>query len=139
MCVMSSKSSCGKADFLTARAGAAFAKSCAKGLAGPGQRRNGENTALSAPNTASPARSPVTGICMHPHTLISAASGFESAAQVTLLPVGHRSRGLHGHSYLATVRTALPAGWAPFPGSEVEALRARMGETVAPLDSCAAE
>lgn len=69
-----------------------------------------------------------------PHTLFSAASGFESAAQVTLLPVGHRSRGLHGHSYLATVRADLPAGWAPFPGGEVEALRTRLEACLAPLD-----
>ncbi|MDP0919902.1 6-carboxytetrahydropterin synthase, partial [Klebsiella pneumoniae] len=39
-----------------------------------------------------------------------------------------------GHSYFATVRSALAAGWAPFPGGEVDALRARMADTVAPLD-----
>ena len=37
-------------------------------------------------------------------------------------------------SATATVRTALPAGWAAFPGGEVESLRARMADTVAPLD-----
>lgn len=71
---------------------------------------------------------------MHPHTLFCTASGFESAAQITLLPVGHRSRGLHGHSYLATVRADLPAGWAPFPGGEVEALRDKLEACLAPLD-----
>lgn len=71
---------------------------------------------------------------MQPHTLHCAASGFESAAQITLLPVGHRSRSLHGHSYLATVRADLPKGWAPFPGGEVEALRNRLEACLAPLD-----
>lgn len=63
-----------------------------------------------------------------------ASAGFESACRIPALPASHRSHGLHGHSYFATVRAALPAGWAVFPGGEVEALRARMADTVAPLD-----
>ncbi|MFX8012279.1 hypothetical protein ABTK70_20160, partial [Acinetobacter baumannii] len=55
-----------------------------------------------------------------------ASAGFESACRIPALPATHRSHGLHGHSYFATVRSALAAGWAPFPGGEVDALRARM-------------
>ena len=66
--------------------------------------------------------------------LFTAAAGFEAACRVDLLPEGHRSRRLHGHSYLADVRCALPAGWASFPGGEVEELRARLAAVVEPLD-----
>jgi len=66
--------------------------------------------------------------------LISASSGFESACRIPVLPEGHRSRGLHGHSYFATVRALIPAGWAPFAGGEVEELRKRIEACVAPLD-----
>lgn len=67
-------------------------------------------------------------------TLYSASCGFEAACQIPALPEGHRSRGLHGHSYLATVRAALPPHWAPFPGAEVEELRRRLEACLAPLD-----
>ncbi len=67
-----------------------------------------------------------------------ASAGFESACRIPALPAHHRSHGLHGHSYFATVRSALPGGWAgsigSFAGGEVPALRERMGRTVAPLD-----
>ena len=66
--------------------------------------------------------------------LFTAAAGFEAACRVDLLPEGHRSRGLHGHGYLADVRCALPAGWASFPGGEVEELRARLAAVLEPLD-----
>jgi 6-pyruvoyltetrahydropterin/6-carboxytetrahydropterin synthase len=65
---------------------------------------------------------------------IAAAANFEAAASVSALPAGHRAARLHGHSYLAKVRAKLPAGWAPFPGGEVDALRERIGQCVAPLD-----
>eukprot|EP01137_Pigoraptor_chileana_P014236 Opistho-2@68618 len=68
------------------------------------------------------------------HTIHAASCGFESACQIPALPEGHRSRGLHGHSYFATVRVQLPADWAPFPGGEVEELRRRLEACVAPLD-----
>lgn len=69
-----------------------------------------------------------------PSHLFTASAGFESACQIDALPPGHRSRGLHGHSYLATVRAELPAGWAPFPGAEVQTLRDCLERCVAPLD-----
>lgn len=65
---------------------------------------------------------------------IAAAASFEAAASVSALPAGHRAARLHGHSYLAKLRAKLPAGWAPFAGGEVEALRERIGQCVAPLD-----
>jgi 6-pyruvoyltetrahydropterin/6-carboxytetrahydropterin synthase len=67
-------------------------------------------------------------------TLHCAASGFESACEVSLLPAGHRSRRLHGHSFLATLRAELPHGWAAFPGGEVERLRADLESRTAQLD-----
>ena len=66
--------------------------------------------------------------------LFAASVGFEAARRVTLLPEGHRSRRLHGHSFLANVRVSLPADWGPFPGGEVEELRARLTTAIAPLD-----
>ncbi|OWQ44787.1 6-pyruvoyl tetrahydropterin synthase [Roseateles noduli] len=69
-----------------------------------------------------------------PASLFTASAGFESACQIDALPPGHRSRGLHGHSYLATVRAELPSGWAPFPGGEVSALRDCLERCIAPLD-----
>jgi 6-pyruvoyltetrahydropterin/6-carboxytetrahydropterin synthase len=64
----------------------------------------------------------------------TAAAPFEAAREVPLLPEGHRARGLHGHSFLATVRLRRPEGWADFPGGEVAALRKRLSDVVAPLD-----
>ncbi|MCX2862481.1 6-carboxytetrahydropterin synthase [Paucibacter sp. PLA-PC-4] len=76
----------------------------------------------------------ITSSAPLPSTLYSASCGFEAACQISALPEGHRSRGLHGHSYLATVRAALPPQWAPFPGAEVEELRRRLETCLAPLD-----
>lgn len=69
-----------------------------------------------------------------PSSLFTASAGFESACHIDALPQSHRSRRLHGHSYLATVRAELPAGWAPFPGGEVHALRECLERCIAPLD-----
>jgi len=66
--------------------------------------------------------------------LFGAAVGFEAARAVSLLPEGHRSRRLHGHSFLANVRVALPDGWAAFPGAEVDQLRDRLAAAIGPLD-----
>lgn len=51
-----------------------------------------------------------------------------------ILPVGHRSRRLHGHSFLAKVRCDLPEGWARFRGGEVERLRELVEARIAQLD-----
>jgi 6-pyruvoyltetrahydropterin/6-carboxytetrahydropterin synthase len=64
----------------------------------------------------------------------TAASGFESARHVSLLPEGHRSRRTHGHSFLAKVRASLPNGFAAFPGGETAALQAALERCTAGLD-----
>ena len=66
--------------------------------------------------------------------LYCAAATFEAACRVGLLPEGHRAQRLHGHSYLADVRCVLPGDGVPFPGAEVDHLRKRLDEAVAPLD-----
>lgn len=71
---------------------------------------------------------------MADHLLHVAAAGFESARQVGVLPQKHRSSRLHGHSFLAKVRARLPREWASFPGGEVGDLRARLADTLEPLD-----
>lgn len=68
------------------------------------------------------------------HLWHCAAAGFEAACSVSLLPQGHRARRLHGHSYLAKLRAALPTDWAGFPGSEVSQLREGLAQCIAPLD-----
>ena len=67
-------------------------------------------------------------------TLFTASVGFEAARHVDILPPGHRSRRLHGHSFLAHLRCPLPAGWAPFEGGEVERLRSELQACIARLD-----
>jgi len=72
----------------------------------------------------------------------TAAAPFEAALRVPVLPPGHRAARLHGHSYRARVRAALPVGWAPggsgaddgFVGGETDALRSALTAAVAPLD-----
>lgn len=63
-----------------------------------------------------------------------AAIPFEAARHVDILPQGHRSRRLHGHSFLARVRATLPDGWAAFPGAEALALTDALKRCVAPFD-----
>ncbi|WP_418318170.1 6-carboxytetrahydropterin synthase [Piscinibacter sakaiensis] len=67
-------------------------------------------------------------------TLFAASAAFEAARRVEILPEGHRARRLHGHSFLAKLRCALPAGWAAFPGGEVERLRDELQSRIARLD-----
>lgn len=66
--------------------------------------------------------------------LYTAIANFEAARRVLILPEGHRSRKLHGHSFISEVRCALPEGWASFPGGEVEELRENLASTITPLD-----
>ena len=63
-----------------------------------------------------------------------AAAPFEAARRVSILPDGHPSRRLHGHSFLARVRAELPAGWEPFPGGATDALKSSLAQCVARLD-----
>lgn len=67
-------------------------------------------------------------------TLFTAAAQFEAARHVDILPQGHRARRLHGHSFLASVRCALPSGWARFPGGEVDRLRTSLERRISQLD-----
>lgn len=71
---------------------------------------------------------------MNETLLYAASASFEAACEITCLPDGHRARGLHGHSFLAEVRCAPPAGWATFPGNEVAQLQSALQAAVAPLD-----
>ena len=66
--------------------------------------------------------------------LYAAAAPFEAARYVSKLPHGHRSRRLHGHSFLAKIRARLPEGWASFSGAEVDELSQRLERVVAALD-----
>lgn len=63
-----------------------------------------------------------------------AAASFEAARRVFILPEGHRSRRLHGHSFVAWVRAELPANWAPFAGGETSAVKQTLDRCVATLD-----
>lgn len=67
-------------------------------------------------------------------TLHTASRHFESARQVGILPSGHRSHGLHGHSFVARIRADLPTAWAPYPGAEVHTLGQRLGACTSQLD-----
>lgn len=67
-------------------------------------------------------------------TYFTATAGFEAARQLDALPPAHRAHGLHGHSFLASVRCALPPGWAHFAGGEVAQLRRSLLEPLGPLD-----
>ncbi len=71
---------------------------------------------------------------MKERLLHTAAIPFESARHVDILPEEHRSRRLHGHSFLARLRTELPNGWAPFQGAETDSLAEQLSRCVATLD-----
>ena len=66
--------------------------------------------------------------------IYTAAANFEAARQVSLLPEGHRSRRLHGHSFLAKIRTKLSVNEIKFPGAGVGDLRGLLENAVSPLD-----
>jgi 6-pyruvoyltetrahydropterin/6-carboxytetrahydropterin synthase len=63
-----------------------------------------------------------------------AAAPFEAARHVDILPEGHRSRRLHGHSFVARVRARLPEGWGSFAGAETDELRSKLAACVSMLD-----
>src|SRR5262249_582273 len=51
-----------------------------------------------------------------------------------ILPAGHRSSRLHGHSFEASIRAPIAVGAAKFPGDEVNHLREKLADCIAPLD-----
>ena len=71
----------------------------------------------------------MTEILLH-----TASAPFEAACRVGILPENHRSRGLHGHSYVARLRAQLPEGWAEFPGAESDQLQNSLIDCLSPLD-----
>src|SRR5438094_20485 len=71
---------------------------------------------------------------MRDELVFVAVAGFEAARQVEILPVGHRSRRVHGHSFVAKVRARVPEAHARFPGSEVGQLQKQLSDCIAPLD-----
>lgn len=67
-------------------------------------------------------------------TLFTASTTFEAARHVDVLPDGHPSRRLHGHSFTARIRAALPEGWAPWQGAEVTELTQRLRACASEMD-----
>ena len=63
-----------------------------------------------------------------------AALPFEAARHVSILPKEHRSRRLHGHSFMARIRAEWPLGWGSFPGAETEELRFALKQCLEVLD-----
>lgn len=63
-----------------------------------------------------------------------ASTPFEAARHVDVLPEPHRLRRLHGHSFLATLRSDLPSSFAPYPGGEVESLKSVLESQIRKLD-----
>lgn len=64
----------------------------------------------------------------------TAATGFEAARQLSLLPEGHRANALHGHSFTANIRVAPQAFRAEYRGGEIGSLRDRLVHAIEPLD-----
>ena len=64
----------------------------------------------------------------------TAAASIEAARFVDILPDGHRSKTMHGHSFGVRIRTALGDDWAPYVGGEVDALQSELEQSVLPLD-----
>jgi 6-pyruvoyltetrahydropterin/6-carboxytetrahydropterin synthase len=63
----------------------------------------------------------------------TASAPFEAACRIEILPPGHRSRHLHGHSFLARVRRVADAD-GTYTGAEAEDLSRRLRAAIAPLD-----
>ena len=68
------------------------------------------------------------------HLMYSARARFEAARRIAGRLDGHRQKNLHGHSFQARVRAALPPGWASFQGAESDELEMALKERVQPLD-----
>lgn len=63
-----------------------------------------------------------------------AAVPFEAARKVEILPTDHRASRLHGHSFIAKVRTEIQRSSVAFPGAELDYLRDALLSAVAPID-----
>ena len=63
-----------------------------------------------------------------------ATARFEAACRIPMLPDGHPSQGLHGHSYVARVRARPSDGWCGFAGAAAETLAEVLRNSVATLD-----
>jgi 6-pyruvoyltetrahydropterin/6-carboxytetrahydropterin synthase len=63
-----------------------------------------------------------------------ATAPFEAARHVDAFPAPHRSRRLHGHSFLASVRCCLPSNIAAYPGGEIESLKSSLAAQIEKLD-----
>ncbi|MDP3651670.1 MAG: 6-carboxytetrahydropterin synthase [Rhodoferax sp.] len=63
-----------------------------------------------------------------------ASAPFEAARHVDVLPENHRSRRLHGHSFLATVHCSLAKDFSPYPGGEIDVIKSRLEAQIKKLD-----
>jgi 6-pyruvoyltetrahydropterin/6-carboxytetrahydropterin synthase len=68
---------------------------------------------------------------MSEHLVYAASTSFESARRLAAAAGAPHLQRLHGHSFQASVRTAAPPS---FRGGEIDALRERLQQAVAPLD-----
>lgn len=72
--------------------------------------------------------------------LYAASATLESARRIPQAPESSRAYRVHGHSFRVSVRVGAPPSddqrrsLAPFAGAEVDALRTRLVERIAPLD-----
>jgi 6-pyruvoyltetrahydropterin/6-carboxytetrahydropterin synthase len=71
---------------------------------------------------------------MNPKTIFIVTEPFEAARHVGVLPEGHRSRRLHGHSFLASIHCAMPRSIASYPGGELDTIKARLQPQIKKLD-----
>ena len=71
---------------------------------------------------------------MNPKTTFIVTEPFEAARHVGVLPEGHRSRRLHGHSFMASIHCAMPEGFATYPGGELDTIKARLQPQIKKLD-----
>jgi 6-pyruvoyltetrahydropterin/6-carboxytetrahydropterin synthase len=65
---------------------------------------------------------------------VFATAGFEAARKVEILPEGHRSRRLHGHSFLAKALAVMPDNWCEHPGDEADYLKRKLEDCIQQLD-----
>lgn len=66
----------------------------------------------------------------HYHTALP----FEAARHIPALAAGHPGARLHGHSFLATLRSTLQASYATYPGGQLETLQAQWHTELDRLD-----